>query len=59
MTLVYGDKDWSRASERERTKAALKNARIFTLPNTGHFSSVENPRGVAEVILSGQSSMNG
>jgi len=54
VTLVYGNKDWSRASERERTKAALKNARIFTLPNTGHFSSVENPRGVAEVILSGR-----
>ena len=37
-TLIYGDKDWSRAPERERTKGALKNARIFTLPSTGHFS---------------------
>lgn len=54
VTLIYGDKDWSRVPERERTKAALKNARMFTLQNTGHFSSVENPRGAAEVILSGK-----
>ena len=53
VTLIYGDKDWSRVSERERTKAALKGARLFTLPSAGHFSSVENPRGVADVILSG------
>lgn len=53
VTLIYGDKDWSRVPERERTKAALIDARLVTLPSTGHFSSVENPRGVADVILSG------
>jgi hypothetical protein len=42
VTLIYGDKDWSRIPERDRTKAALKNARMFTLQNTGHFSAVEN-----------------
>ena len=31
--------------ERERTKAALPGARLVTLPNTGHFSAVEKPRG--------------
>ena len=51
-TLIYGDKDWSRVPERERTKATLRNARLFTLPNTGHFSSVENPQEVASIILS-------
>lgn len=53
VTLIYGDKDWSRIPDRERTKAALTNARMITLPNSGHFSAVENPRAVAEVILSG------
>lgn len=53
VTLIYGDKDWSRVSERERTKAALEGARLVTLANTGHFSSIENPRGVANVILTG------
>lgn len=54
VTLIYGDKDWSRVPERERTKAAIKGARLVTLPSTGHFSSVENPRGVADVILTGR-----
>ncbi len=33
VTLIYGDKDWSRVPERERTKAAFSNARLFTLKN--------------------------
>lgn len=52
VTLIYGSKDWSRIPERERTRAALKDARMVTLPDTGHFSAVENPRGVANIILS-------
>jgi pimeloyl-ACP methyl ester carboxylesterase len=52
VTLIYGDKDWSRTPERARTKAALRDARLFTLQNTGHFSSVENPKEVAISILS-------
>ena len=55
VTLVYGDKDWSRFPERARTKELLKNSRIFTLTNSGHFSSVENPQDVARIILSGSS----
>lgn len=51
VTLIYGDQDWSRVPERERTKSLLKNARMVTLPNTGHFSAVENPKGAANVIL--------
>jgi pimeloyl-ACP methyl ester carboxylesterase len=51
VTLIYGDKDWSRVPERERTKSLLQNARMVTLPNTGHFSAVENPKGAANVIL--------
>jgi len=52
VTLIYGDKDWSRISERERTRSALRNARLFTLRNTGHFSAVENPQEVASIVLS-------
>jgi len=52
VTLIYGDKDWSRLPERGRTQAALKNARLFTLHNTGHFSAIESPREVASIILS-------
>jgi pimeloyl-ACP methyl ester carboxylesterase len=52
VTLIYGDKDWSRGAEREHTKAALRSARLFTLQNTGHFSAIENPKDVAMIILS-------
>jgi pimeloyl-ACP methyl ester carboxylesterase len=52
VTLVYGDNDWSRIPERTRTKELLKHSRFFTLKNSGHFSSVENPREVARTILS-------
>ena len=52
VTLVYGDRDWSRPAERTRTRELLKT-RIFTLRNSGHFSSVENPQEVASIILSG------
>jgi hypothetical protein len=57
VTLIYGDKDWSRVSERDRTKTALPNSRLFTLPAT-----VTSP---AEIPVCGgghslwQSSMNG
>jgi pimeloyl-ACP methyl ester carboxylesterase len=51
VTLIYGDSDWSRPNERERTRALLPNARLFTLKDTGHFSAVENPSELARVIL--------
>ncbi len=51
VTLIYGDSDWSRPNERERTRALLANARMVTLEDTGHFSAVENPSEVARVIL--------
>jgi pimeloyl-ACP methyl ester carboxylesterase len=51
VTLIYGDSDWSRPNERERTRAILPHARMFTLKNTGHFSAVENPSELARIIL--------
>ncbi len=51
VTLIYGEQDWSRIPERERTQALLPASRVFTLPNTGHFSAVESPKAVAEIIL--------
>lgn len=52
VTLIYGDRDWSRVSERSRTEAALNYPRMFTLASTGHFSSVENPTEIARIVLS-------
>jgi pimeloyl-ACP methyl ester carboxylesterase len=36
-------------------KGAPEQSRFFTLRNSGHFSSVENPQEVARIILSGHS----
>jgi pimeloyl-ACP methyl ester carboxylesterase len=51
VTLIYGDSDWSRTDERERTRSLIPAAQMVTLKNTGHFSSVENPSELAHVIL--------
>jgi pimeloyl-ACP methyl ester carboxylesterase len=51
VTLIYGDSDWSRPNERERTRSLIPAARMVTLKNTGHFSAVENPSQLARAIL--------
>lgn len=51
VTLIYGDSDWSRPDERERTRALIPNARMVTLKDTGHFSAIENPSELAGIIL--------
>lgn len=51
VTLIYGDSDWSRPNERERTRSLIPAAQMVTLENTGHFSAVENPSELARVIM--------
>ncbi|MEH2610623.1 alpha/beta fold hydrolase [Bradyrhizobium sp. AZCC 1693] len=51
VTLIYGDSDWSRPNERERTRSLIPVAQLVMLKNTGHFSAVENPSELARVIL--------
>jgi pimeloyl-ACP methyl ester carboxylesterase len=51
VTLVYGDRDWSRPAEREATLALLRGARSTSLPDTGHFAALEQPARVAEILL--------
>jgi pimeloyl-ACP methyl ester carboxylesterase len=51
VTLIYGDSDWSRPDERERTRSLIPAAQMVTLKNTGHFSAVENPSELARVIV--------
>jgi len=51
-TLVYGDRDWSRPSEREANVVAVRGAESITLANTGHFAALEQPDRVAEIVRS-------
>ena len=51
VMVVYGDRDWSRPSEREANLALLRRARSVPLPSTGHFAALERPDRLAEVLL--------
>jgi pimeloyl-ACP methyl ester carboxylesterase len=51
VTLIYGDHDWSRMSDREANLAVLRGARGVALPDTGHFVALEQPARVAEILL--------
>jgi pimeloyl-ACP methyl ester carboxylesterase len=54
VTLIYGDSDWSRPNERERTRSLIPAVHMATLKNTGHFSAVENPSELARMILAAE-----
>jgi len=51
VTLVYGDKDWSRVAEREQVERLLSDVETITLAGTGHFSALERPIEVARILL--------
>jgi pimeloyl-ACP methyl ester carboxylesterase len=51
VTLVYGEHDWSRESERDANAALLQSVRSISLPDTGHFSALERPDRVGEILL--------
>lgn len=50
VTLVYGEDDWSRVSDREANVQAIPDARSLRLTGCGHFSSLEEPQQVAHII---------
>src|SRR5919204_1632905 len=51
VTLIYGDHDWSHMPDREADLALLRDARSISLPDTGHFASLDQPARVAELLL--------
>jgi pimeloyl-ACP methyl ester carboxylesterase len=56
VTLVYGERDWSRPAERDQVASSLADVQRITLPHTGHFSSLERPDDVARILLGKASS---
>jgi pimeloyl-ACP methyl ester carboxylesterase len=41
--LVYGEKDWSRPSDRQANRQLLPDAEFTQLPSAGHFIALERP----------------
>jgi len=48
--LVYGEKDWSRPSDREANKRLLPDADFTQVPGAGHFIALERPEVVAGLL---------
>jgi pimeloyl-ACP methyl ester carboxylesterase len=51
VTLVYGDHDWSRRSDRQANIESVAGADHIVLRDTGHFASLEAPHQVARILL--------
>ena len=50
VLLVYGDHDWSTENERHDTKNRIKNVRLETITDGGHFLSLEKPDNLTSLI---------
>src|SRR5581483_6073204 len=48
--LVYGERDWSRPSDREANKRLLPAADFTQVPGAGHFIALERPEVVADLL---------
>ena len=52
VLVIYGDQDWSRADERQRTVQSIPGAKVETVPYGGHFLSLDQPERLAKLIKS-------
>ena len=51
-TLIYGDKDWSRPSDRQANKQLLPRAEFTQVPSASHFIALERPDVPANLLNS-------
>ena len=48
--LIFGDKDWSQPSERERERALIPNVAMETVAGGGHFLPLDRPQELSELL---------
>ncbi|MFM9596458.1 alpha/beta fold hydrolase [Streptomyces scabiei] len=48
--LVYGEKDWSRPSDRQANRDLLPTADFTQIPRAGHFVALERPDVLADLL---------
>lgn len=51
VTLIYGSDDWSNTQERTRNQTAIAHAKLITIEHSGHFTALESPEKVADILL--------
>jgi pimeloyl-ACP methyl ester carboxylesterase len=49
VLVVYGDRDWSRESERRATWQRIPGAKVQVIKNGGHFLSLDRPEDVVRL----------
>lgn len=50
VQLVYGERDWSRPSDRQANQRQLPSAEFTQVPNAGHFIALERPLVLAKLL---------
>ena len=51
VTLVYSEQDWSRPAERQQVAYLLTNVESISQSDAGHFSALERPADMANILL--------
>jgi len=50
--LIYGERDWSRSSDRQANRRVLPDAEFTQVPDAGHFIALERPDVPADLLNS-------
>jgi pimeloyl-ACP methyl ester carboxylesterase len=51
VKLIWGDKDWARANEREHDRSLIPGAEMVTVKDGGHFLPLDRPKELQELII--------
>jgi pimeloyl-ACP methyl ester carboxylesterase len=51
VSLIWGDKDWSRPDEREHDRDLIPGVQVATVENGGHFLPLDRPKELQELII--------
>ena len=51
VCLIWGDKDWSKPSEREHDRSMIPGVQMTTVEDGGHFLPLDRPQKLQELII--------